>query len=227
MKIITSDYEKYRRKDGVFYIVYRVDDTINNKFYIGSHKTKNLNDSYYGTPGKNNDYLQVLKECKSSKNFNHLIFTILKYSTKNKLYKDEFNILSAYKNDVNLYNMNIGESFTKNHFSYQPGDNNNPFINRKNEFSKLNAEKNKRWAGIYKFHHPIYGTFTDTISNIINHFKEKDIKIDRGMMNLIGRLGNLRSGFTEKGKIKYIRPDNKYYDWTCLEVIKKPAHTKY
>lgn len=227
MKIITSDFESYRRKDGYFYIVYRVDDTINGKFYIGSHKTIDLNDNYYGTPGKNNDYSFVLKECKSNTDYSRLIFTVLKYTTQTKLYKDEFNIISEYKTNDKLYNMNIGEAFTVNHFSYKPGDKNNPFIKRKNYLSKLNTEKNKNWAGIYKFSHPTYGIFTDSITNIITYFKDKNIIIDRGKMNLIGRIGNLRSGWVEKGKMKYIQPDNKYYNWTCLDVIKKPTHTKY
>lgn len=33
----------------MFYTVYRVTNNINGKFYIGTHKTKDINDSYHGS----------------------------------------------------------------------------------------------------------------------------------------------------------------------------------
>jgi len=226
MKIITSDSEQYRRSDGYFYIIYRVDCISTGKFYIGSRKTKNLNDSYYGSPGKTNEYREILNECKSSKEYNNLIFTILKFTTKFKRWEEEARILISYENNEEIYNIK-SDVFTNNHFTHEEGDPQNPFIYMKDKLSKLNTEKNKKWSGIYKFTHPKEETFIGTITEMIESYKSRDVIIDRGMMNLIGRLGHLRDGYNLKGKLKTLCTSNKYYDWTCEEVIKKPTHTVY
>jgi hypothetical protein len=33
----------------MFYLIYKITNNINNKIYVGSHKTKNKNDSYMGS----------------------------------------------------------------------------------------------------------------------------------------------------------------------------------
>lgn len=32
-----------------FYIIYKITNKVNQKFYIGIHKTENINDDYYGS----------------------------------------------------------------------------------------------------------------------------------------------------------------------------------
>lgn len=43
------DYEEFRQQDGYFYVIYKIINLIDNKFYIGRHRTKDLNDNYYGS----------------------------------------------------------------------------------------------------------------------------------------------------------------------------------
>lgn len=66
----------------MFYTIYKTTNTINGKFYIGKHKTKNLNDGYMGSGkllkraikkyGLDNFYKEVLHVCESEKQMNAL-----------------------------------------------------------------------------------------------------------------------------------------------------------
>lgn len=222
MKIIPPDFENYRRTDNKLYFVYRVDILNTSKFYIGSRCCENINDNYYGSPVKNNEYYNILAESKQNK-YSNVVFTILKWTTKQKRYIHEEEILNYYKNDPNILNINFRPTCT--YFAYKPGDQSNPFIKQKERISEINTQKNRSWAGIYHFHHPQYGDFKCSITELIQTFRETyNIIIDRGMMNLIGRYGHLRNGWPvdyKKNKVP-LRPDNKYYDWTCLEIIREP-----
>jgi len=222
MKIIPPNFENYRRKDGKFYFIYRIDILDTSKFYIGSRCCENIDDNYYGSPSEKNEYHKFLIESKKNK-YKNIIFTVLKWSTKQKRYIHEEEILQHYKNDSNILNINFKP--TNTYFAYKSGDQNNPFLKQKEKISEINRQKNKSWAGIYHFKHPIYGDFKCTITELISTLSEKyNVIIDRGMMNLIGRYGHLRDGWPlsyKKNKAP-LRPNNKYYNWTCVEVIKEP-----
>lgn len=222
MKIIPPDFENYRRADGKFYIVYRVDVLNTDRFYIGSRCCDNINDTYYGSPNKHSDYYNILTEAKSN-SYKNLIFTILKWTTKQKRYIHEEEFLHSYKTNINILNLNFNP--TNTFFAYEKGDQNNPFIKQREKISEINRQKNKSWAGIYHFHHPQYGEFKCSITELIEHFKKKyNIIIDRGMMNLISRYGHVRDGWPvdyKKNKTP-LRSDNKYYNWTCLQILKEP-----
>jgi hypothetical protein len=222
VKIIHPENEKYKRADNYWYIVYRVDILHTNKYYIGSRKTNNLFDNYYGSPSKTNEYYDVLKECVTQRSYDRLTFTVIEWTTKQQRYKDEERILQACKNDSNCMNRNFYPC--NSYFAYDQGDDNNPFIKNKIEISAKNIERNIERAGVYRFFHPIYGEYICSISELINTFKEIGIKMDRGVMNVITQYGNLKNGWPEKynKRTKKITPTNKYYLWECKEIVRKP-----
>ncbi len=65
-----------------FYLIYRTICIVNNKFYIGKHKTNNLNDNYLGSGkllktaiakyGRNNFVREILHFCSSEEEMNEL-----------------------------------------------------------------------------------------------------------------------------------------------------------
>lgn len=66
----------------MFYVIYKTTNTVNGKFYIGKHQTKDLNDGYVGSGkilqraikkyGKENFITEILYMCKSEKHMNIL-----------------------------------------------------------------------------------------------------------------------------------------------------------
>lgn len=83
----------------MYYIVYKTTNNINNKIYIGVHKTKKLNDGYIGNGIKSEKYAHYLykKYNKSGVAISRLLYAVIKYGYNNfkteilgffKTYKD-------------------------------------------------------------------------------------------------------------------------------------------
>ena len=86
-----------------YYTVYRVTNKINGKFYIGTHKTKNLNDGYMGS-GK---YLLRSIEKHGLENFEKEILFV--YDNAEEMYAKEAAIVNAdFLAEENTYNLKIG-----------------------------------------------------------------------------------------------------------------------
>jgi hypothetical protein len=87
----------------MFYIIYKITNKIDGKYYIGSHKTKNLNDGYMGS-GK---YLKYAQNKYGLNNFTKEILFI--YDNPGDMYCKESEIVNEeFICTENTYNIKLG-----------------------------------------------------------------------------------------------------------------------
>lgn len=85
------------------YLIYKTTNLINNKYYVGSHKTSNINDDYYGS-GK---LLKIAIKKYGIENFKKEILYI--FSNKEEMFLKEKEIVNEeFVKDKNNYNLKIG-----------------------------------------------------------------------------------------------------------------------
>jgi hypothetical protein len=87
----------------MFYTIYKITNQIDGKFYIGSHKTKDLNDDYMGS-GK---YLRHAQEKYGIENFTKEVLFV--FDTPEQMYDKEAEIVNEdFLATENTYNIKVG-----------------------------------------------------------------------------------------------------------------------
>ena len=148
MKIYDYNYDKKIPKLEIYHIIYKVTDLINNKFYIGKHTTKNINDDYLGS-GK-----IILRSIKKygKENFKKEILYI--FDCEKEAYEVEYNLLTLdIINDKKNYNLVLGgKGFSSELISGK----NHPFYGKDSPFKNhKHSEETKKKMSISAIGHKV------------------------------------------------------------------------
>jgi len=135
----------------MFYTIYKITNQIDGKFYIGTHKTKNLNDTYMGS-GK---YLRYAQDKYGIDKFIKEILFV--YNTPQEMYAKEAEIVNEeFLATANTYNLKVGgfggwdyinndevSRINKNRIARKKAEESNASAKALEHFSKIREEYSK------------------------------------------------------------------------------------
>lgn len=221
--------------DKIYYAVYKVTNRIDGKFYIGAHKTKDLNDDYMGS-GK---YLKHA-QCKYGiENFVKEILFV--FDTSEEMFAKEADIVNEdFLATENTYNLKIG-----GHSSWEYANRTKTNVYGENGKSGYGLENLTNHKGSRSLTEVLqergtFETWTKKLSNVwkskfdagyVNHFQGKthtlDSKSKIGQANSINQQGVKNSQFgsmwiTNGAENQKIRKDSPIPDgWRSGRIIRK------
>lgn len=126
----------------MFYYLYEIKNIVNNKIYVGVHKTKNINDGYMGS-GK------IIKNAIEKYGIENFVKTIIEYfSTPEEMFAREKEVVNeSFLRDHNTYNLRRGGT---GGFDYINENKIVKFKGKKHSESsklKMGHPGNKHWLG--------------------------------------------------------------------------------
>jgi hypothetical protein len=85
------------------YTVYRVTNIVNGKTYIGCHRTKNIDDRYFGS-----GYL-ILKAIRKYRKYNFTKEVLFVYDSPDDMYEKEIELIAKYRPEYNIATGGVGD----------------------------------------------------------------------------------------------------------------------
>lgn len=160
------------------YTIYKITNTINNKFYIGKHQTNNINDSYMGSG------IAIVKAIKKygKENFTkEILFVFDNEQDMNK--KEKELITEELVSDPNCYNIGVGGEGGPQFKGKHHTDKTKEKISKSAKISNQNRDLTNLRNGIKRFNDNIKQTDPD-------FYKRRNIKTREAMLKYWQRKKN-------------------------------------